>query len=184
MLYKVAQLLKGPTGAERRYEVSEEIRNLDPDLEPISPLVGSIKLMRTSQGILVTGRLRTTLSTTCHRCLEPMVGEVELDLEEEFHPLAHFGVASLDEVPEEGYDEALLIDEHHVLDLTEVLRQGLWLSAPMDTLCRPDCAGLCPRCGGNRNLGECLCNETAVDPRWAALQTLLLDELKSQERSD
>ena len=184
MRYNVAQLLKAPTGAERRYDLSEEVRNLDPDLEPISPLAGSIKLMRTSQGILVTGRLRTTLQMACHRCLEPAVGEVELDLEEEFHPLTHFGVASLDEVPEEEYDEALLIDEHHVLDLTEVLRQGLWLSAPMDTLCRPDCAGLCPRCGGNRNLGECLCDETAVDPRWAALQTLLLDESKSQERSD
>ena len=184
MLYNVAQLLKGPTGAERRYGVSEEIRGLDPDLEPTSPLVGTLKLMRTSQGILVTGRLRTTLQMTCHRCLEPMVGEVELELEEEFYPLTHFGEASLDEVPEEDYDEALLIDEHHVLDLTEVVRQGLWLSVPMEAICRPDCAGLCPRCGGNRNLGECLCDEAEVDPRWAVLQTLLSDESSSQERSD
>ena len=78
MQYNVAHLLKGPTGAERRYEVREEIRDLDPDLEPISPLVGSIKLMRTSQGILVTGKLRTTLEMTCHRCLEPMIGEVQI----------------------------------------------------------------------------------------------------------
>ena len=184
MLYNVAQLLKGPTGAERQYDVTEEIRGLDPDLEPVRSLVGSIKLMRTSQGILVTGRLRTALQMTCHRCLEPMVGEVELELEEEFHPSTHFGEASLDEVPEDENDEALLIDEHHLLDLTEVVRQGLWLAAPMEALCRPDCAGLCPRCGGNRNLGECLCDEAPVDPRWAALQSLLLDESKSQERSD
>ena len=184
MLYNVAQLLKGPTGADRQYDVSEEIRGLDPDLEPVSPLVGSIKLMRTSQGILATGRLQTDLQMTCHRCLEPTVGEVELELEEEFYPLTRFGEASLDEVPEDEYDEALLIDEHHLLDLTEVVRQGLWLAAPMEALCRPDCAGLCPRCGGNRNLGECLCDEAPVDPRWAALQSLLLDESKSQERSD
>ena len=179
MLYNVAQLLKGPTGADRQYDVSEEIRGLDPDLEPVSPLVGSIKLMRTSQGILATGRLQTDLQMTCHRCLEPTVGEVELELEEEFYPLTRFGEASLDEVPEDEYDEALLIDEHHLLDLTEVVRQGLWLAAPMEALCRPDCAGLCPRCGGNRNLGECQCDEAPVDPRWAALQSLLLDESKS-----
>ena len=184
MLYNVAHLLKGPTGAERRYDLSEEIRDLDPDLDPISPLSGSIQLMRTSQGILVTGRLRAALQMTCHRCLEPMVGEVELELEEEFHSAAHPGEASLDEIPEEEDDEALLIDEHHLLDLTEVVRQGLWLAAPMEALCRPDCAGLCPRCGGNRNLGECLCDEAPVDPRWAALQSLLSDESKLQERSD
>jgi uncharacterized protein len=184
MQYNVAQLLKGPTGAERRYALREEIRNLDPDLEPIAPLVGSITLMRTSQGILATGKLRTILRLTCQRCLEPMTSEVELDLEEEFHPLVHFAEASLDKVPEEEHDEALLIDEHHVLDLSEVIRQGLWLSVPMEAICRPDCAGLCPHCGGNRNLGECLCDETEIDPRWAALQTLLSDQSKLQERSD
>jgi len=184
MQYNVAQLLKGPTGAEKRYEVSEEIRDLDPDLEPTAPLVGSIKLMRTSQGILATGKLRTSLRLACHRCLEPMVGEVELELEEQFYPLAHFAEASLDDVPEEDQDEALVINEHHVLDLREVIRQGLWLAEPMEALCSPDCEGLCPRCGGNRNLGECECEDAILDPRWAVLQTLLSDESISQERSD
>ncbi len=184
MQYNVAQLLKGSTGVQRRYDVREEIWNLDPDLEPITLLVGSITLMRTSQGILATGGLRVTLRLTCHRCLEPMTSEVELELEEEFHPQADFAEASLDKLPEEELDEALLIDEHHVLDLSEVVRQGLWLSAPMEAVCRPDCAGLCPRCGGNRNIGECLCKDEEIDPRWAALQSLLSDESKLQERSD
>lgn len=176
MRYNVAQLVKGPTGAQRKYDLRETIGDLDPDLEPVVPLVGSITLMRTSQGILVTGTLRTRLRTTCMRCLEEAELEVQLDLEEEFHPVTYIGDVPLDDVPEEEYDEALLIDEHHMLDLREVIRQGLWLAAPMETLCRPDCAGLCPRCGGNRNLGECQCDEAAVDPRWAALQILLPNE--------
>jgi uncharacterized protein len=77
-----------------------------------------------------------------------------------------------------------LIDEHHILDLSEVIRQGLWLAIPMEILCRPDCAGLCPRCGGNRNLGECNCDQAAIDPRWGALQALLASELDSEERND
>jgi uncharacterized protein len=184
MQYNVAQLLKGPTGARRRYEFQEEIRDLDPDLEPLSPLVGWVSLMRTSQGILVTGLLRTTLRMTCLRCLELADIEVQLDLEEEFYPVLHLNDVPLDDVAEEDQDTALLIDDHHILDLREVIRQGLWLAVPMEALCRPDCAGLCPHCGGNRNLGECSCTETAVDPRWAALQVLLSSDTDSQERSD
>lgn len=184
MWYNVAQLLKGATGAYRRYDIREEIRNLDPDLEPVSPLVGSVTLMRTSQGILATGKLRTTLRTTCRRCLEAADVKVEVDLEEEFHPVMRIAEAPVDNVPDEEYDEALLIDEHHMLDLREVVRQGLWLAAPMEALCSPGCLGLCPRCGGNRNLGECRCEEAAVDPRWAALQALLATESDSQERSE
>lgn len=184
MRYNVAQLLKGPTGARRQYEFREEIGDLDPDLEALSPLAGWVTLMRTSQGILVTGKLRTTLRMTCQRCLELADVELELDVEEEFHPVMHIAEVPLDDVAEEEIDEALLIDEHHILDLREVIRQGLWLAAPMEALCRPDCAGLCPNCGGNRNLGECQCVETIPDPRWAALQVLLSNKADSQERSD
>ena len=176
MRYNVAQLIKGPTGAERRFDLIEEIRDLEQDLEPLSPLEGSIALMRTSQGILVTGKLQTRLRMPCQRCLEPADVDVELDLEEEFLPVARIANAPVDDVPEEEYDEALLIDEHHMLDLREVIRQGLWLAAPSQVLCRPDCAGLCPVCGGNHNLKECHCDEVILDPRWVDLQALLLDE--------
>jgi uncharacterized protein len=108
--------------------------------------------------------------------LEPCDALVELEIEEEFYPTVRIADAPVDEVPETDRDEALRIDEHHILDLSEVVRQALWLAAPMEAVCRPDCAGLCPTCGGNRNLGECQCEEVPIDPRWAALQTLLSNE--------
>jgi uncharacterized protein len=175
MRYNVAQLLKGPSGARRRYGVREAIGDLDQDLEPVRPLEGSVTLTRTSQGVLVTGRLGTALQQYCGRCLEPCTVEVQLDIEEEFYPSVLLE-APLDAVPEEESDEALLIDEHHTLDLSEVIRQGLWVASPMEALCRPECAGLCPRCGGNRNMGECECDQVPIDPRWAALQSLLPNE--------
>jgi uncharacterized protein len=175
MQYNVAQLLKGPTGGRRRYTVDEDISGLDSQLEPIDRLVGAVTLTRTSQGILVTGQLRTTLRVECRRCLEPFELGIEFGLEEEFHPVVPVGDAPLDRVPDEDNDEALLIDEHQILDLSEVVRQALWLAEPARELCRPDCAGLCPRCGGNRNLGECECVEGPLDPRWATLQSLLTE---------
>jgi uncharacterized protein len=184
MRFNVAQLIKGPTGASRRYDLSEEIGHLDPALEPLCPLEGVVTLMRTSQGVLVTGTLRTKVRAECRRCLEPFPADAQLDLEEEFLPVARIGNAPVDDVPPEERDDALLIDGDHMLDLSEVVRQGLWLALPSEGVCRPDCAGLCPRCGGNRNLGECQCNAESTDPRWAALQAFFSDEPDSQERSD
>ena len=41
------------------------------------------------------------------------------------------------------------------LDAAEEIRQTLVLAVPLQSLCSPDCRGLCPRCGANLNLGEC-----------------------------
>jgi len=56
--------------------------------------------------------------------------------------------------------------------LEDVLREQVLLSLPARTLCKPDCKGLCPRCGKNRNLEACTCEEGPSDPRWEALSGL------------
>lgn len=184
MRYNVAQLLRGPVGTRRHYDFCEDVGNLESELVQLQPLVGSITLTRTNQGILVEGLLQTTLGTECRRCLAPSQVGVEIELEELFHPEVQIPNVSIEELPEEDQDEALMIDAHHILDLEEVVRQGLWVSAPMDSLCRKDCAGLCEDCGGNRNLNECLCYESPIDPRWAVLGTLQPAVPDSSERSD
>jgi uncharacterized protein len=54
-----------------------------------------------------------------------------------------------------------------------VLRQALLLSLPMQPLCKPDCAGLCPICGQDLNQGPCDCVSVEIDPRWEKLGLLL-----------
>jgi uncharacterized protein len=56
--------------------------------------------------------------------------------------------------------------------LEDVLREQVLLSLPVRTLCKPDCKGLCPRCGENRNSTACTCEEGPADPRWEALAGL------------
>lgn len=43
------------------------------------------------------------------------------------------------------------------LDAAEEVRQALVLAVPMRVTCRPECRGLCARCGANRNDGPCPC---------------------------
>jgi uncharacterized protein len=184
MRYNVAQLLKGPIGARRQYTLRVEPTDLDAELRALSPLVGSITLTHTSRGVLVEGTIYTVLRAACRRCLADCEVEVQLELEEEFRPTVPVGDRPWEPVTEDDFDDALLLDAHHTLDLGEVIRQGLWVAAPMEALCRQDCLGICPECGENRNSDQCHCLEPAIDPRWASLQALIAEEPESAERSN
>ena len=47
--------------------------------------------------------------------------------------------------------------EEEEIDLGHLIREQFYLAMPMKPLCRPDCQGLCPQCGVNRNTTECAC---------------------------
>lgn len=51
------------------------------------------------------------------------------------------------------------VSQQSVVDITEDIRQELLLAFPIKNLCRPDCKGLCPKCGKNLNLGPCNCKQ-------------------------
>ena len=59
------------------------------------------------------------------------------------------------------------------VDLGEMLREQFYLALPMQPLCRPDCQGLCPVCGVDRNLERCECQTEWVDPRLSGLKALV-----------
>ncbi len=174
--FNVAQLLRDPVGASRRAEVELRLGELAPKELGETPgladatLRGAVRLMHTNAGVLTTGNFRTEIVETCARCLEPVTVPLETDVEEVFAPTVDI-LTGKSITPDEE-DQALWIDEHHVLDLSEVLRQDVLIAIPITTLCREDCRGLCPRCGQNLNAGTCTC-EPEPDPRWGPLLNLL-----------
>ena len=173
MRYNVAQLLKASAGATRHYQFDEDVTGLDPLLVPIKRLQGEITMLRTGNGVLVTGRLAMVVEMTCSRCLEPLEVPLTIDLEEEFRPTVD--VMTGRRLPMDEEDQALWIDAQHILNLEEVIRQDLLLALPLHPLCREDCAGICPQCGQNLNEGPCACIIRDVDPRWSALLDLKLE---------
>ncbi len=167
MRYNVSQLLKENTGGVRHYLVDEDVTGLDPAIVPCDLLHGEVDLLRTPRGILVTGTMATRVEMSCSRCLEPIEVALVITIEEEFQPT--IDVISGRQLPMEEEDQALWIDAHHILDLTEVVRQDLLLALPAHPLCRETCAGLCPQCGQNWNEGPCDCQPDHLDLRWSAL---------------
>ena len=57
-----------------------------------------------------------------------------------------------------------------------MVREYVLLDLPDLPLCKDDCAGICPNCGIDRNVGTCDCDTPVTDPRWSALENLKLDE--------
>jgi uncharacterized protein len=169
MRFPVAQLLKEGVGATRAYELHEADAEVADDGSR-GPVEGSVALLRTKSGILVRATLRLRCPDACSRCLVPVEVPLELHIEEEYQPTVDILTGAVRPRPEEPV--TFLIDEHHVLDLTEAVRQYRVLVAPMQPLCQPDCAGLCPVCGQNLNESPCACRRDEYDPRWGTLAKL------------
>jgi uncharacterized protein len=106
--------------------------------------------------------------------VRPLIEAVSIDFEEEFQATVDVQTGRpLDERPDQ---DAFLVDSNHMLDLTEAVRQYREASREMQPLCRPDCKGLCPRCGRDLNEGECNCDSTIIDSRLVGLAALLEGE--------
>jgi uncharacterized metal-binding protein YceD (DUF177 family) len=187
MQFNVSQLLQEPIGTTRSYDLVDDLTDLDPELNTLGPLVGSVQLMRTNSGVLATGNLSTAIQVSCSRCLAPIVLPIRFQIEESFYPLTdvqtgrYINPKDFEGSADSLEDEALLIDEHHILDIFEVVRQDIWLALPMVPGCNWEGAGECPNLtehmreaeglapdGNNDNVDG---NET-IDPRWSALLQL------------
>lgn len=163
MVFNVAQLLKGLVGDHRHYAIDEVT-------EDGYPVNGEVTLLRTNRSILAKGKLQTSVHCTCGRCLEDFDLPLKLEIEEEYFPATDVLTGGPSAIIED--QEGFLIGEDHMLDLSEAVRQAIVLAQPITTNCRPECAGLCHRCGQNLNYGSCHCAEESGDERWSPLREM------------
>ena len=179
MLYNVAQLLKAPVGSALEYPIHEEDVLLDEDLKLVGPLDGHVRIRRTNQGLLVDGWVDLLLELSCTRCLAIYRQPLHITFMEQFYPtvdiVTGLALPSIDE------EDIFPIDDHHLIDLTEAVRQHVLIAIPMATLCREDCAGLCSQCGHDLNLGPCAC-KPEIDSRFSVLEKLLQNGSESSHK--
>jgi uncharacterized protein len=168
MQINVSQLLQEAIGATREYEV-DEAADIIGDGKKYE-VQGNCHLLRTQRSILVKCALSTEVELTCNRCLVPFHYPLEINFEEEFLPTVD--IMSGAPLPQPEETGSFTIDEQHTIDLTEAIRQYSVMAIPMKALCDKDCAGLCPKCGQNLNLGKCNCPVEEIDPRWSELTKL------------
>ncbi|HEX2266760.1 MAG TPA: YceD family protein [Actinomycetota bacterium] len=160
----VRDLLEHP-GASRTLRVTEGIPNLATELAtvPDDRAIGAEFLLESVvDGVLVSGSVSGQMTLTCARCLKTFDTGFDLAVHELFSPDA---TEEDDEYPVvEGF-----------VNLEPMIRDAVVPAMPFAPLCRPDCQGLCERCGGDRNFGECVC-PPEIDSRWAPLASLRLPD--------
>jgi len=147
-----------------------EQENLDYLAEPNrsiyhSPATIKVEVDRDRRRIRAQLRLETRANRVCDDCLTEFQDEIKLETTRVF-------VLGGDELSKD-LDVVTLPADARELNLTPIIDEMILLNHPMKVLCKPDCKGLCPRCGVNLNVDKCRCEESSGDPRWAELKNLL-----------
>jgi uncharacterized protein len=156
--------LLGHPGASKPAVIEWLVEGLGTELARVPddvPVAADLLLESLVEGILVSGTLQGVLSLRCARCIVEFERPFAVEVYEMFVP-----------EPDDDTDDYPLDIERGELVLDQMVRDALGVELPFSPLCRPDCQGLCPVCGGDRNLGECP-GHAEVDPRWAALEQLV-----------
>ena len=132
--------------------------------EPVRDPVLAEGTVRNTAGVLMMqGMIRTRLYGICDRCADEFERDVEFSID----------VVLVTELAnEENEDEWVFPLEGDSADLEDIVRTVFVLNLDSKLLCKPDCKGLCCRCGKNLNDGPCSCQKE-LDPRFAALKQLL-----------
>ena len=131
---------------------------------PVTEPVVAEGTVRNTAGVLVmTGTVKTCIHGVCDRCASDFDQDVELPID----------VVLVQELAnEENEDEWVFPLEGDSADLEDIVRTVFVLNVDSKLLCKPDCKGMCCRCGKNLNDGPCGCQKE-LDPRFAALRQLL-----------
>jgi uncharacterized protein len=134
------------------------------DVGFLGPARGRAWVRAEGTRVRLSGEASVDVRQTCARCLREFVGTVSVQVNELFDPALQ---------PEWGgelEEDDFVFPLDGDLDVEEVFWQHLLLALPQAPLCRPDCAGLCPACGTDRNVASCDCVPVVRDPRLAVLE--------------
>ena len=144
-----------PEGSQYTGEEPPEILGLvDQKLLRVeSPVRYDLFAQKISDELVVQGTLSVTLGVVCSRCTE------------------FFSTTLEDSSFLRSYEAPEGLE---TVDLTDDIREDILLELPAYPVCKPDCKGLCPRCGKNLNTGPCSCRPPTLETPWGSLDGLKL----------
>ena len=122
------------------------------------PLKLSLNIYLADKSFFLSGKLTGELALECSRCLEQFGFPINIDVEKEL--------------------EKSEIEDIRNVDISDIVKNNVFLAIPIKPLCSEKCQGLCPECGQNLNDNECDCDTEKFDPRLAELEKFFDDDEK------
>jgi len=125
-----------PEGLTLEEEIAASDLELDTDIITFKePIKARAQVSRITNSITVLLNLSYLTWVSCSRCLNDFCRDFDKDVQLNY-------IADKSEP---------------TIDLDSDIRDEIILGYPIKPLCKPDCKGLCPKCGKNLNEGSCQC---------------------------
>jgi uncharacterized protein len=160
------------------FTLDEDWWHPDGEEDPVagfeSPFSVKVSIYKVGKRFVLSGHLEGDIRARCDRCLEFYHHRIETTFELLLELLTHEGRKGEFELGDEDLEITFIREEEVSLD--EIIREQVYLSLPIKSLCRADCPGLCPHCGMNLKEGPCRCRTREGHPAFSKLRELKIDE--------
>jgi uncharacterized protein len=162
-------------GSTRRFScTASALGVVDAELAVLRTVEIECRLYKVDREVVAQGSLRTVVRLTCSRCAEEFEFPLDVALDAVYLPIQEISAEQAEDLDEGGVDVYTYAEE--MIDLTEMVRDKLLLSIPLQPHCLIECQGLCPACGVNRNLVSCQCAEATLGSPFERLKGLRFSE--------
>jgi uncharacterized protein len=156
-----------------RFHYLFELEKLNKELREVQlyePLVLEGEAYKFGEKVILKGRVSSTLSLVCSRCLEtfhyPLYSNFILD----YFPQEQEILEEEKELEEQELNTSFYTNNK--IDLLVIVKEQVFLSIPIKPLCTSQCKGLCPDCGCNLNRAHCTCFTERIDNRLLILKKI------------
>ena len=143
-------------------ELDEETARLN------KPVKITGKLKKGIAQVDVSGEIKGEIELDCTRCIQAQKTILDIPFNVEYVSTEYYTSNKEAELGERDLEVAVYEDDK--INLNELVREQILLNLPIRFYCKEDCKGLCLKCGANKNLTDCSCEEKEIDPRWSALK--------------
>lgn len=138
--------------------IPKVLEGMDPfPLKACRMVSADLVLALEGRNLFADGSFAAEGEATCDRCIEPF----HVALGKEFHavliPEGDREITGAANVELHEADLEIGFYDGAGVEINDVFWEQVALAIPLKLLCKEDCKGICPVCGGNRNRGECLC---------------------------
>lgn len=141
------------------FEIPEEIGTPLLEIPEGERISIRLRAEAVSDGVLLTGEVKSRAKGECGRCLDPLDELVDQRFQELFNYEGR---------REDEDDETFALDGD-VADLEVPVRDAVVLAMPINPVCSETCLGLCPECGEKWALLPEDHSHEKSDPRWSGL---------------
>ena len=147
------------------------------ECEFVGALAVHLEVLPQHDFIRVKGRLDARIRQKCGRCLAtfeaPVNSRFALNYSRQIPQDVH--KTDTDGIELTADQIGMVYFEGEEIDFTDAIQEQAILAIPYNPVCRPQCKGLCPRCGNDLNVEGCNCRDPIHDGPFAVLK-----DIKSQ----